>query len=366
VGFVARVPASCRAGVLAAVAGFLAGPVARAQSGAAPSAPSNTTEFSLVWSAPEECPKEAALRAEVLRLAPEAASGVPGFSARGTVSRSDAGFGLELETLYGERRGSRHMQDVSCTELTRAAAVVIALAIRPESASGDGTPVATEDATNKPENPPNETTAADANAQGKAEATATAHEAPPAAKPAPKPDEPATTGARPFELWVGASAAAEVGTLPGFAPGVTFGVEGRTKWLRVALSAEFLPSQESSPDAPGDPVVAVNYFGGDAVGCLGLLEQRFAPGVCAGFGVGRLSGASPDAPIPGEGSTIWVTPRLGAFGLYRVLPILSLEVGAHARFATKEASFQIEGLGPVFETAPVALLLTAGASLRIW
>jgi hypothetical protein len=315
-------------------------------------------QIALTWSAPDECPKEPALRAEVARQAPETlASEVPGFSARGAITHGDGVYELELETQYGERHGSRRMQDASCTELTRAAAVVIALAIRPEAARADE-PAATPPAETKPAPEP-------------APQPAPAPPAPPLApvvspeKSAP-PSENSQPRSLPFELWAGAGFVGELGTLPGFAPGVTFGLDARSGFLRVGLSAELLPAQRTTPENANDPFLAVDYFGGDAQGCVGLLERKLAPGACAGLGVGRLRARSRQAPLPGEGSTLWVTPRLGVFVLYRLLPVLALEAGAHARIATKEASFTVENFGPVYETGPLALLLNAGASLRIW
>ncbi|HEY3494189.1 MAG TPA: hypothetical protein VGK73_05870 [Polyangiaceae bacterium] len=322
---------------------LVSAPGVRAQEAtAAPEPP-----FSLSWSAPEECPNEVALRAEVERLAPEAAVAVPGFSAKGTIVRGTGGFELVLETLHAERRGSRRMQDVSCTELTRAAAVVIALAIRPESA-------APEPAATTPEAPA-------------ATPVAPVDITPPRAVPAPPTAPPRPTQAEPFpiELWLAGAFVAEVGTLPGFAPGVLVGAEGRTTWLRFGLSAEFLPTQRTNA-SQGEPSLAVDYLGGDAFGCLGLLERKFAPGACAGLGVGRLRGRSRDAPIPGEGSTLWVTPRIGAFLAYRALSRLTLEAGAHLRIPLKEASFTVENYGSVYETSAVAALFLLGAGVRIW
>jgi hypothetical protein len=304
----------------------------------------------LVWTAPEECPKQPAVVAEVARHAPEAAAGVPGFSARGSVTRADGTYRLELETLYGERRGSRHMQDASCTELTRAAAVVIALAIRPEAMDAAEPAPAPKPAPAQPEPaaPPPPALVS----------------SPPSAPPAK--DAPRSSRGLDVELWAGAAFAGELGTLPGFAPGVTVGIEARTEWLRAVVSGEFLPAQRTTPEAPADPFLALDYFGADALGCVGLLKERLAPGACAGAGVGRLRARSRQAPTPGEGATLWVTPRFGLFALYRALPALTLEAGVHVRVATKETSFTVENFGPVYETEPLALHLGAGASVRIW
>jgi hypothetical protein len=285
----------------------------------------------------------------VLRLSPEALNGVPGFSAKCTVIRSESGYELELETLYGERHGSRRMRDVSCVELTRAAAVVIALAIRPDGAAREETQAAPPGAQQKSSQPP--------------------AEIPPSPRPSTTKVAPAKAlepAQQPFELWLTAAFAGELGTLPGFAPGAMFGLEARADWVRFGISAEILPTQSTAANQPGDPALAVEYVGADAVGCVGLPRDRLLVGGCAGVGMGRLHGESRDTPIGGEGSTLWVTPRLGAFLLYRVLPVLSLEAAVNARFATKDASFNVEGYGPVYETDPVALLITAGPSLRIW
>ena len=303
--------------------------------------------FSLSWSAPEDCPNEAALRAEVVRLAPEAAGEVPGFSARGAITRRESGFGLELETIYGERHGSREMQDVSCTELTRAAAVVIALAIRPESAAPDASTIS--EPKNSTPTEPQKTAAEPPKSPAKAKDAATAPRTAPVASP--------------WEIWLSGAFAGEVGTLPGFAPGALFGVEGRRGWSSFGVSAEILPTQRTNT---GEPSLAVSYVGGDAFGCVALRQRRFAPGACAGIGVGRLRGESRNASIGGEGSTLWVTPRLGAFISYRMFERFSLEAGAHLRIPVKQASFTVENFGPVYETAPVAALFSLGAVVRIW
>jgi hypothetical protein len=308
--------------------------------------------LTLHWNAPEECPKEADVRSRVDALLGRPAATVASLEARAVVMRTAAGYALALETLQGEHRGARSMSDASCVELARAAAAVIALAIDP-----------TISLTEPQSRPAAEFPAVEPAPERALPPLIPVAGAPvaPTAPPTKPPRE-----ASPFSAWVGIAAAAELGTLPGFAPGFALGLQGRYRFLLLDVSGLRLPTQYA--DAPGSDAVGadVDYAGFESRICAANFGEGLSPGVCAGFGVGRLRGVSRGAPTPGSGSVTWITPRLGGLLRYTIGGRFALHAAAQALLPLARVEFTIDYLGPAYEPAPVALLLDAGVAVRFW
>jgi hypothetical protein len=111
-----------------------AGGVARAQGSA-------STAFDLDWRAPVGCPSADHVRAEITRLiGPDAhPQGVTHVS--GEITAQDGGaFLVTLSLEQAGRTGERTLTAASCAEVSRAAALLIALAIEPGAAQDNSEP----------------------------------------------------------------------------------------------------------------------------------------------------------------------------------------------------------------------------------
>jgi hypothetical protein len=310
------------------------------------------TGLTLSWVAPVECPGGDDVRARVDALLGRSASGVAALDARALVTRTEGGYSLSLETVQGAHRGTRAMSDASCVELARAAAAVIALAIDPSltlAVPGEEIPAA--------EFPP---PAAPRVARPPPSAAFVEPEAPAPVR-APRPRAVAPEG------WVGLSGGAALGTLPGMAPGFGLALSGRYDFLSLEVLAWRLPTRHVEvPDAPGVGA-DVDYLGVETRVCASKSVRRLSPGVCAGFGAGRLRAASRGASTPGSGSVTWVTPRLGGLLRYALAPRFAVHAGAQVLLPVTRVEFTLENLaGAVYEPAPVGLLLDAGVAVRFW
>jgi len=310
----------------------------------------------LSWTAPEECPQRDDVRARVDALLGRPSSDVRALDARALVTRTTGGYALSLETIQGAHRGQREMNDTSCVELSRAAAAVIALAIDPTLTLSD-----VSDPAPAAEFPPSEPPT-----RAPPGVTLTpSPPSPPAAPSAPAAPPPRRAGPA-VEAWLGLSGAAELGTLPGLAPGFGLALSARYDFLSLELLALRLPTQHAdAPDAPGVGA-GVDYLGVETRLCASQRGPRWSPGVCAGIGAGRLRAVSRGASTPGSGSVTWVTPRLGALLRYAAGPRFSLHAGAQALLPLTRVEFTLENLGRVYEPSPVGLMLDGGVAVRFW
>jgi hypothetical protein len=113
-------PASAGAVGLAVAGAVLAfAPAARAQ-----------PLVQLRWSAPAECPTQAAVAAEVSALLAQAAD-APKVSAAATVTRAGALYRLRVELAH---HAAREVTSASCLTVAHAAALMVAIAVDPEAA----------------------------------------------------------------------------------------------------------------------------------------------------------------------------------------------------------------------------------------
>ncbi|MDP1823556.1 MAG: hypothetical protein Q8L48_09945 [Archangium sp.] len=86
----------------------------------------------LIWKAPEACPQYPEVWSRLTeRLGRTPSAEGASFAARGQVEKAENGWRVELQTLTAAGAGVRVLTNSSCEELTRAAILVLALAIDP-------------------------------------------------------------------------------------------------------------------------------------------------------------------------------------------------------------------------------------------
>lgn len=89
--------------------------------------------LALTWTAPEGCPDDAMVRAEVVRLLGGAIPAGEPVAAEGTTEATAGAFRLTLRTRMNDADGERVLEAAACGELADAAALIVALMIDPEA-----------------------------------------------------------------------------------------------------------------------------------------------------------------------------------------------------------------------------------------
>ncbi len=270
-------------------------------------APASAQELALVWEAPPGCSTAAAARAEVarrLRRVPHVR-----LHARAGVRSDAAGWHVVLETTAGRRR----LDASSCEEITRAVALVLALAIDREDAGGAG---------------------------GRATGAS-----PPTSAPARPPRNVPVRG----EL--GVAAALDVGTLPAPAAGVAVAVGLRPGRWRLEITATYWAPQSAA--LGGRPDVGGNFrlLGGGASGCFAALRSRLEVAVCARTDVGTLSGTGTGVSSPMTATTPFWTMLAGVTAALPLGRDAALRIDADLGWNPLRPTFDLEPHGTVHQPA---------------
>jgi len=162
-------------------------------------------------------------------------------------------------------------------------------------------------------------------------------------------------------------AGADVGSLPGVAPG--FGIEAAAILgaFRLELGGELYPDRHALV-AKGSP------FGGDVGLVAGyggvcynpLATPTFELGPCAEMELGRLHATGAGADHTTSGASLWAAPRAGVlFGVFP-LSFLGLRVHAAAAFPLERPEFVLDNVPGrvVHQPGPVAGRLEWGVEAR--
>lgn len=307
--------------------------------------------FRLDWSAPPECPqwREALSRIETLLGARVDEVRHAALSVRASVTKAGERYTVSLETLHAENRFERSLEAKTCSEVTDAGALVIALAIDPTLAER-----------RKPDAPP---------------------APPPVATPCPAaPEPPPCPKLQPATRIVerevivereilGNSWSAEafahldVGTLPevGFGPRV--GVVGSIKWWQAGLLVTWL--------APRRGYVEGRQEGGDVSllaaqlrSCVAPWRQNFTGRVCGGLEVGMLRAQGVGTTRTVSAASPWVAPTAEILGGYSFSDELAAELSAGAVIPLERPEFTVQNIGPVHQAKRLVLRLGIGATVH--
>ncbi|MEC7524889.1 MAG: hypothetical protein VYE22_33725 [Myxococcota bacterium] len=296
--------------VAAALIGWLCASVAGAQ----PSA--------LRWTAPPECPDEAAVRAEVARVLggewpPSEAL------AEATTTRTEHGFRLTLATEIDGAVGERVIEGERCEELAAATALIVALMIDPVAVTR--APSAPSPLTHPSPEPlapgpvtrigqaltsPGGSALAEGPPDREVEPPRVVEvwtEAPPRDGPAPRREAEETLAG-----FVGAVGLLDIGALPNPTPGVAIEGGVGVPLIDGRLRALFLsPSAGVSADNPelGAELMALIL---EARGCLRPLAEARWVGACVGVAGGAVFGEGFGVSDPSFGVGGWGS---GSFGL---------------------------------------------------
>lgn len=373
-----------RAAWLAALALVVTGSPASGQGAGGQGAgeASGADRLRLTWSATEGCPSEGDVLAEVRRQlggragAAEEGAGAP-IPVAATVQREAGGsFVVRLEAPGDGATQVRELRGATCKAVTDAAALILALMIDPEAAmrgpGGDGS-----------EGGGDGTGAAGGGASGGVSGDRAGADAPRAIEGPQKAGGSTANGgqraaeklretsvsrgrqsistpreaesASSIELRLGAWAGADIGSLPGVAPG--FGALGAIAFgaPRVSLGFAIWPDKSgylgALPTAGGD----VRILTGDLGVCAALLESPLELAPCAAVEVGQIRARGFGVSETGEGSRVWAAFKVGGALVWRPLPAPLDDIGLTARLdlvlPLTRPQFVLEGFGEVHRPA---------------
>jgi len=253
--------------------------------------------FTFTWSAPEECPSQRDVEAEIERLIggdPRLHDGSD-LQADVTVSRGQL-WSAELTTQHAARIGHRTIEAPSCQAAAAAIALIIALSIDPDAASTTGQP-ATASSPVGPQVP--------VSAERQPKILASVH----------------TQG--------------RVGTLPGTDVGVGLGIGMTGARWRTELRWTYGLRRDQVAALPSGASGRFNVATGSLTGCIDIGRFNLAFGPCAVAEAGRASVTGYGATAGFSKDVIWLALGGGVFS--------SMAVSKHLR-----TSIELDALAPLY------------------
>ena len=246
----------------------------------------------IAWHAPAECadPRQTVEEAERLLGRSLAGVQVVDFDVKIT-NDQEAGWTLTLATVdrrSGERR-ERTLNGASCSEVTSAAAVALAMVVE----ASDPSP-----------NPDDRVEPVSAPAQVAEPATNKPARVDPSA-PLKKSEQPR----RQLKPTLSLGFVGDAGSLPGAAPGGEIGAGLRNDtWQLAGLGALYVGSDRQADGKGADLVLAT----GGLLGCVRAADGPVRPLLCAGGEAGWLSGTGVGVKNPRTAGTLWAAARVEA------------------------------------------------------
>lgn len=260
-------------------AGMLCGALlARPQSVAAE--PSGTFRFS--WAAPEDCPSQPQVQAEIARLVGGNLQLHEGdLEAKATVSHGPS-WAANLTTQYAGQAGRRTIEAPSCQAAADAVALILALLIDPDAVAASSR----------------------------------------ASEPGiPSVPESPRTNERELEFMAGIHAQGRIGTLPGADIGLGLGVGVASARWRTDVRWSYGLRRDQVASLPSGASGRFNITAGSVTECLALGQKRWRFGPCAAVEAGRVSVQGFGATAGFSRDALWLALGAGAF--------MSLALGPH-------------------------------------
>lgn len=290
----------------------------------------DASPFELDWRAPTGCPSPERLRAEITRLIGPNAHPEGTTHVAGEVSAQDNGtYLVKLELEQSGHPGERTLTGATCAEVSRAAALLIALAIAPNSAREEPEP--------SPPPPPPPPPAP----------------APPTPAPPPPPSAPPATHERSIVIALGP--AAEIGLLPALSPGGEVSLGAALDRLSIEaygsayLNQNHVADADSATASTSSATVGGHFslrsFG--ARGCAVLAPGDLSFAACAGGSVNHVAAQGYGVIFPSTQET-----NVGALSL---AVRMELRFSAHAALRLDAGpSYMLGHANFVLNTNPAA------------
>lgn len=304
----------------------------------------------LEWVAPQECPDESAVTAEVKSLARERALAHDDLRVHARVVKV-AAQKWRLELRVGEADEPRVVESDDCRKLASATALIVSLDLQALARRQDEE----RTAASKAQTEPGESVVAEPPAAPPRRAAVVAERASttslPRASSASSPTSRVTFGSR---------VVGDVGSLPTADVGVAIaGSFVHGPW-RAELSATVWGRSRATMEVPHAVGTTVYRRNVAVRGCWMTVEVPIELDVCAGIELGSLRGVGFGVRRPSTSTATWFAGLMGLTARYPLGPRMSLGVSAEvgAPFNTPEAV--IEGIGRVYEPSALFGRLALG------
>ncbi len=313
------------------------------------------------WNAPPQCPTGDAVRAETERhLGQPLADLQPSsWSVVGTVTHDDAGYAVVLVVDTPDGRHDRLLTDPArCEALSSSAALLIALALSPDSAEPIDPQFAPE---SKPEPPPEP----EPIEPGSLEPI----------QPQPlEPDEPlepaeltksavSTPKAEPLTFAISLAPGFDWGTLRGFTPASRLALAWQPRRLRVGVAAHF----GGNPAFDVPPIsVEIRLWRWSLAGEIGPVPAlgRFEFPLLAGVEAGQLL-LAPSVLLPRSSQAAWAALLLtpGVSWLPRRWVAVTAQLGTTVAFV--QPAFVVPGIDPILVSSRLGIRAYLGVEFRV-
>ena len=317
------------------------------------------------WEAPARCPQQSEVTERVRKLSGSPTSAQGALQADGTITQTDDGrFHLKLILRSGELIGQRSIDSRSCADLTRAAAVAIALLLHSDESLGEAAP-STDHATSGAHEGTESPNDAQAPEKDRAEPALIPSVSPPKQSPPPaperKPVSAATEGLPAHVRLMAPLAALSIGPLPRPAWGISLALGASYgRWSVWFQGAEWQAQTVPSTDFPG--------YGGNvkratasfkACGASRFSVFEVAPCVGVSFEHARAAGVGSNV-APESQQINWWAPGAGAQARGYFSRWFAMTLSVDGIIETSRPRFSISGVGLVRQVAPVAATVMLG------
>lgn len=273
----------------------VAGVICGARIGSTGQAWAEASPFRFTWAAPEECPSQPQVQAEISRLVGGDIQLHAGELEVNALVSHGRLWAADLTTQHTGRTGRRTIEAPSCKAVADAIALIVALLIDPDAVA--------------------------ANSQ------------------APEPEAPAVpeppTGKRQMQFLVGVHGQGRVGTLPEADIGMGLGLGLASARWRTDVRWTYGLRRDQVASLPSGASGRFNIATASVTECFNLGQSQWGFGPCAAVEAGRVS-------VRGYGSTAgfsrhapWLALGGGAF--------LSLAIGQHLR-----TSMEVDVVAPMY------------------
>jgi hypothetical protein len=275
----------------------------------------------LDWTAPPECPSAEQVQQDVRRIMGAPPSQAEKLEAVGVVSRSQTGqWRVELGTRMGGIEGRRSLAGADCAEVSHAAALVLALMLRPLVPEPAAEPVSSP-----------------------------AQRSSPSVLAAPPPER-----SEDAPWLVRAAFLAGVGTLPGLEVGyglhIGLAAEPVLLELRMVL---WLPKTAHTNDLPG---AGGKFWLGElaSAACLRAGQGWFRTDSCAGPRLLQMQADGFGVTDPGQATARWGGAFLEQAAVATLTSRARVRASAQLLWPFSRPAFAIENVGEIHRPAPLA------------
>ena len=281
--------------------------------------------IAVAWDAPGECPGVEALKAEFRRVAGHVPPPAERLSAQVTVRRGPGrAWLLTLATKTGTRVGERRLAGSDCAELMRAAALILGLMINPKAGFVETAP-----------------------------------------PPAPPPLPPPPTAVPDDRFAAGADLQFGRGAQPAVAPGVGVRFAIAAAAFSAELRASFWTSRSTASSSDAAAGGTFRFFDVGAAGCGRAWRRRgISPALCVGAALAHLQASGYGVSNPGEASAWWPAAFAEASLRERITRRNAVRLAAQAVIPAGNPTFDLAGVGHVFQPASIWLRVGVGWELH--